>query len=150
MKINMLYDVETSLLKALPKVAKAVTEAELRRDITDHLEETKKQAERLEKMHVILGEKPTKFKSEAIEGLIDDTEWVIKRVKPQLSLDAALARSVQTVEHYEIALYLAAFAWAKELAKEDIATYLLESLNEEKEAEGKLDIVGKKLAGLVA
>ena len=51
------------------------------------------------------------------------------------ALDAALAASAQTVEHYEIARYGTLKTWAKELGMEDAAKLLDETLQEEIETD---------------
>jgi ferritin-like metal-binding protein YciE len=53
-------------------------------------------------------------------------------------LDAALAAAGQAVEHYEIARYGTLIAWAKQLGRNDCATLLETSLEEEKAADKKL------------
>ena len=49
-KVSVLYDVESVMIKSLPKLAKASADSELKKGFTNHLAETKNQAKRLEKI----------------------------------------------------------------------------------------------------
>ena len=53
-------------------------------------------------------------------------------------MDAALVAAAQAVEHYEIARYGTLIAWAKQLGRNDCASVLEQTLNEEKSADEKL------------
>jgi ferritin-like metal-binding protein YciE len=144
-KLCALYYVENAMVKSLPKLAKASTDADLKNGFTIHLDETKGQVERLEEIFSILEMKPKKLKCEAMDGLVADGEWIIKNVQPEEALDANLARAAQLVEHYEIAAYSAAISWAEELEEGEIASLLQETLGEEKSTDEKLDEVGSKI-----
>ncbi len=144
-KISALYDVETHLLKALPKMAKAATNPDLASAFADHLVETENHVARLEKIFAILDLQPKKLKSEAIRGVTLDGEWVIKNISPDSALDASLARAAQYVEHYEMAGYMGAISWAEDLDLGEVESLLKETLLEEKEADQKLDELGSIL-----
>ena len=137
-KLQVLADVENVLVKALPKMAKAATDEQLRAGFEEHLEQTKVHAQRLEKMFSLLEASPKKVKSEAIRGLVEDAEWVIKNVKGPEALDANLIAAAQYVEHYEIAGYGSAYEWAMEIEYSEVADLLQQTLLEEKEADEKL------------
>ncbi len=142
-KVSALYDVENNLIKALPKMAEAATDPDLIAGFEEHLEETKNQVGRLEEIFALLDADPEKIKVEAIRGLIADGEWVIKNVHGDEARDANLIRVAQYIEHYEIAGYRGAIAWAKTLGKDDVADLLEETLEEEVMADEKLDEAGE-------
>ncbi len=144
-KVNALYDIEKSLVKALPKMAKASKDPDLKRGFTDHLAETKTHVVRLEQVAKILGVKVKALKSEAIRALVKDGEWVIKTVKPAEARDANLARAAQYVEHYEMAGYIAALDWAHTLGESEVADLLQETLEEEEATDMKLQEAGAML-----
>ena len=144
-KINALYDIENQLVKALAKLAKTASDQNLKKGFRDHLAETRMHATRLEQAGKILGVKTKKLKVEAIRGLIKDGEWIIKNVKPMEACDANLARAAQYVEHYEMAGYMGAIAWASELGEAKVVSLLRQTLKEEQKADQKLDKVGTKL-----
>ncbi len=144
-KICVLYDVETYLVKSIPKMAKAATDTDLEDAFTDHLIETENHVARLEKIFAILDLKPKKLASEAIRGLVEDGKWVIDNITPGNARDANLARAAQYVEHYEMAGYMGAISWAEDLELGEVESLLKETLTEEKEADLKLDEIGSKI-----
>lgn len=138
-KLKALYDIESQLVKALPKMAKKATDSKLAESFKKHLAETKVHAQRLEKIFRMLGLKPQKTKVEAIRGLIKDGEWVMKNVNPDEARDANLIAAGQYVEHYEMAGYGSAREWAEMLGETDAAKLLSQTLEEEKAADEKLN-----------
>ncbi len=138
LKIMSLYDIETTITKALPKVIKAATDPELKESLITHLRETETHVERLEKIFEMLEMKPKKTKVEAIRGLVADTEWIIGEDPSADLLDALLIASARYVEHYEMAGYMTAIAWANLLDMEDAGELLEATLEEETNAESIL------------
>ena len=66
-----IYYAEKTLVKALPRMAKAAESDELREAFESHLEETEGQVERLEQVFELI-DKPARAKTcEAIKGLTD-------------------------------------------------------------------------------
>ncbi|MES2623387.1 MAG: DUF892 family protein [Patescibacteria group bacterium] len=149
-KINALYDIEQTLVKALPKMATAAKDKDLKEGFKAHLVETKNHVKRLEQASKILGVKPKALKSEAIRGLVKDGEWVIKNVKPTNAMNANLARAAEYVEHYEMAGYIAAIDWATTLEEMDVVDLLTATLQEEQAADDTLRTVGNELDKVIA
>ncbi len=143
-KLMALYDIETQIVKALPKMAKKAKNADLIKGFEIHLKETTGHVARLEKCFKLLDVKPKKLKSEAIRGLVDDATWVIKNVAAGPALDANLIAAAQYVEHYEIAGYGSALEWAKVLRQSVIEELLNQTLEEEKATDEKLSTLAKK------
>jgi ferritin-like metal-binding protein YciE len=138
-KIQALYDIEKQLEKALPKLAKAATNPDLKEGFMEHLEETKEHSVRLERIFKMLEEKPKKLKVEGIRGIVADGEWVAKEVDTTDPIhDAMLAAAARYAEHYEMAGYLSAIAEANSLGMTDAAVLLTATLNEEIAADEKL------------
>lgn len=138
-KLNALLDIETELTKALPKMADSATDPDLKAAFELHLHETASQRERLKAYLESMEEKPVHLKGDAIRGLIKDGEWVIKNVEKGPAQDANLIGAAQAVEHYEMALYGTALAWAKSMGHSDAESLLEQSLQEEKAADQKLN-----------
>ncbi len=130
-----IYFAEKEIVKALPKMAKAVASDELRDAFETHLEETKGQVKRLEKLFELIGEKAKGETCPAIEGLIEEGEELMKETKDKQVLSAGLLAGAQAVEHYEIARYGTLCAWARQLGHDDAAELLEETLAEEKNAD---------------
>ena len=137
-ELKDLYNVEKQLTKALPKMAKAATAEDLREGFTQHLEQTNGQIERLEQIFESLGERPTGKKCKAMEGLVEEGSEVIHGEFKGSVKDAALIAAAQRVEHYEIAAYGSARAFAELLGESEHVSLLSETLEEEKETDEKL------------
>jgi ferritin-like metal-binding protein YciE len=124
MELRDLYSAENQLVKALPKMAKAATSPELRKAIEEHLEVTRGQVERLEKIFKELEVKPKGKACKAMEGLIEEGKGLLKQDAEPMVLDAGLIGAAQRVEHYEIAGYGTARTYARMLGYEDAAEFL--------------------------
>jgi len=133
-----LYDAEHQLIERLPKLALAVTSPSLRTAIEDHLNETRAEVDRLERIFSILGSKPASEVCEAMRGLLEEAEGVLQATGDLLVKDAVLIGALQRVEHYEIAAYGTARAFAEQLDLDDVADLLQESLDEEAAADRRL------------
>lgn len=131
------YYAENAILKAGPKVAKAVKNAELKKAIDGHMDETKQQVTLLKDVFKAIGEKPEGEKCDAIEGLIKECDGVIEEAEG-VALDASVLGCLQAIEHYEIARYGTLREWAKELGHKDAADILGQILDMEKAANNKL------------
>jgi ferritin-like metal-binding protein YciE len=129
------YFAEKQIVKALPKMAKAVKSKELKQAMEHHLEETREQVKRLDKVFKLLDEKAQGTECPAIEGLIEEGEEFMKETKDKDVVSAGLLAGAQAVEHYEIARYGTLVAWAQLLGHEEIAELLEETLSEEKNAD---------------
>jgi ferritin-like metal-binding protein YciE len=136
-ELKVLYNAENQLVKALPKMAKAASSEELRQGFEEHLEQTKGHVQRLEKIFQTLGESPKGKKCKGMEGLVEEGTEVMEEFAGSL-MDAALIGAAQRVEHYEIAAYGTACAFAEELGETEQASLLNETLEEEKETDKKL------------
>lgn len=143
-ELNELYDAENQILKALPKMAKAVSRAELRRAFEDHYKETKTHLERLNRIFKALDEEPSKFKCDPITATIEQGETIIGlKSSDSAVLDAALITVAQKVEHYEIAAYGCARTHAALLGYEKISNLLAVTLDEEEKTDAKLTAIAK-------
>lgn len=148
-EIKDLYDAEKRLVRALPKMAKSASSAELRTAFEEHLEQTKTHVQRLEQVFDLMGA-PAKGKPCAgMKGLLEEGEEVMGEDATEELRDAALIGAAQRVEHYEMAAYGTARAMAEHLGNEDAVGLLQETLDEEKAADQKLtEISLQLLAGL--
>jgi ferritin-like metal-binding protein YciE len=126
------------LVKALPKLAKAVESDELRSAFENHLEETKNHVTRLETIFEELGENPSGKKCKGMEGLVKEGSEMIADDLEPAELDAGLISAAQRVEHYEIASYGCVATYARLLGDENAASLLDQTLEEEKAADRKL------------
>lgn len=132
------YDAEKQLTKALPKMAKNASSEELKEAFTEHLEQTKTHVERLEEVFEAFGEDAKGKTCQAMKGLIEEADEILKEEDASPMKDAAMIAAAQKVEHYEIASYGCLQTWAQILQNDQAADLLEETLNEEKEADEKL------------
>jgi len=138
-ELRDIYNAESQLVKALPKMAKAATSDDLRAGFEDHLEQTKQHIYRLEEIFTTLGEDPSGKKCKGMEGLIEEGgEMIDDEDLDGEVLDAGLISAAQRVEHYEIAAYGCVRTYANILGEEEAVSLLEETLNEEKETDQKL------------
>ena len=136
-----IYYAENQIIKALPKMIDQATNRDLGKGLQHHLEETRKQIERLDKVFAKLGQEPSGTKCPAIDGIIEEADETAGEVEDKSVLDAALVAAAQAVEHYEICRYGTLIAWAEQLGHDEVVRFLTTNLNEEKAANTKLNTV---------
>jgi ferritin-like metal-binding protein YciE len=133
-----LYSAEKQLVKALPKMAKNAESPDLQKAFEHHLDQTEQHVERIERIFSNLGSSPRGKKCVGMEGLIEEGGELLKEdVDPDV-LDAGLIAAAQKVEHYEMASYGTARAWAQKMGYDDAADLLQQTLDEESMANEKL------------
>ena len=141
--IDMLHDIyyaEKKILKALPKMCKALEKgSQLTAAFEKHYEETIGQVERLDQVFEIIGEKPKAKKCDAIEGISQEADDLMEEVEDKAVLEAGLLAGAQAVEHYEMARYGTLIEWAKVLGYNEAAKLLHETLQEEKKTDQLLN-----------
>jgi ferritin-like metal-binding protein YciE len=137
-ELKDLYSAENQIIKALPRMAKAATSPELRRAFERHLEETRRQVERLDQIGEELEMKMTGKKCKGMEGLIAEGKELLEEDLEADALDAGLIGAAQKVEHYEIAAYGTARTHAEMLGFRRVAKLLQQTLNEEGATDKKL------------
>ena len=137
-EVRDLYHAEKQLVRALPRLTKSTNSPDLRHALTSHLEETERQVERLEGVFEQLGERAQPKPCEGMSGILKEGFASIGDGFDGDVADAAIIAAAQRVEHYEIAAYGTAAAWAKALGLTEVETLLAETLGEEKAADKKL------------
>jgi ferritin-like metal-binding protein YciE len=137
-ELKDLYSAENQLLKALPRMVKAASAPELRAAFQEHLEVTRGQVARLERIFGGLEGSPKGKKCKAMEALIEEGKELLEEDAEADVLDAALICAAQKVEHYEIAGYGCSRTFATLLGYDAAAALLQETLDEEGEADKKL------------
>lgn len=145
-----LYSAEKQLVRALPKMAKNAQSPDLQRAFQEHLKQTERQAERIERIFTEMGGSPRGKKCVGMEGLIEEgNELLQEKAEPEV-LDAGLIAAAQKVEHYEISGYGTARAWAERLGYDKAARLLQETLDEESMANEKLNQIAESHVNMEA
>jgi len=151
-EVDDLLSAEEQIIEALPKMIEKATQPQLKKALNEHLQVTKNQKERIQKVKSILESKSNEEKSEpglleklfggtkckGTEGLIKEGEKLMGENMDSKVRDAAIIAAAQKIEHYEISGYGTARAYAMQLGFEDVEQLLTETLNEEYEADDNL------------
>lgn len=137
-EIKDLYYAEKQLVKALPKMAKLASNPKLKQAITSHHEETQIHVDRLEQIFQSLDIAARGIKCAAMDGLIEEANDTVGEIEDPEVRDAAIIASAQRVEHYEIAAYGSARAFARRLGLSDAVELLTATIDEEGAADKTL------------
>ena len=143
--LKAIYFAEKKILAALPKMAKAAQSDELRAAFEKHHAETERQVERLEQVFDLIGKKAQGKTCDAIVGIVEEGQEVMKEYKGSPALDAGLLAGAQAVEHYEISRYGTLKTWAGELALRDAVRLLDATLQEEKKTDATLTQIAESV-----
>jgi ferritin-like metal-binding protein YciE len=149
-QLQDIYYAEKQLVKALPKMAEKATDKQLKQGFLTHLDETKTHVQRLEQVFQMHGAEVKAVNCPAIDGIIKEADEVAGEVEDKSVLDAALINAAQAAEHYEIVRYGSLIAWAKQLGRNDCASVLQKTLDEEKATDKKLTTLAESKINLRA
>src|SRR5579862_2019277 len=144
-ELRDLYNAETQLVKALPKMAKASSNDQLRQAFEEHLRQTTEHVSRLEQIFEQLEEKPSGKKCLGMEGLVKEGSETMKEDFADEIKDAAIIGAAQRVEHYEMAGYGTVKAFAELLGENEHVSLLEQTLEEEKQADQKLSQLAEQI-----
>jgi ferritin-like metal-binding protein YciE len=137
-QLQDVYYAEKQLVKALPKMAEKATDKQLKQGFLAHLDETRTHVQRLEEVFRMHGAEVKAVDCPAIDGIIEEADDVAGEIADKAVLDAALINAAQAAEHYEITRYGSLIAWARQLGRNDCASILQQTLDEEKKTDAKL------------
>jgi ferritin-like metal-binding protein YciE len=144
-QLRDLYSAETQIIEALPKMISMASHSELRMAFEKHLEETKRQRDRLEQVFDNLGKSPKGEDCLAMKGLIKEAEHLMSKKADADVLDAGMISAAQRVEHYEIAGYGTVATYAEMLGRMDDHQILGGILQEEKKTDELLNRIAKQV-----
>lgn len=143
-QLQDIYWAENKLVKKLPKLQEAATSKQLKTALGNHLEQTKIHVKRLEKVFGMIGEEVNSQRCEGMAGILDEGEEIIDETDDGTAQrDVALIFAAQKTEHYEIATYGGLATLAKTMGINDAVDILVQTLNEEKEADALLTQIAK-------
>jgi ferritin-like metal-binding protein YciE len=126
-----IYYAEKKILAALPKMAKAAHNPDLKAAFEKHEGETEEQVARLEQVFAMIEAKAQGKKCPAIDGIVAEGQEIIKEYRKSPALDSGLLAAAQAVEHYEISRYGTLRTWAQELGLDEAVSLLQTTLGEE-------------------
>lgn len=138
-----LYDAEQRLTDALPLMAEAAHNPELKQAFNTHLQETRRHVQRLEDVFCAIDCDPERETCVAMKGLVSEGSDAVKASGDPDTIDAALIAAAQKVEHYEIASYGTVRTFAERLGLHSVAQALNETLQEEGETDKRLTAIAE-------
>ena len=145
-ELQDLFDAEKQLVKALPKMAKAASNEELRKAFQEHLEVTKGQVARLEQVFDSMDMRARSKPCHGMKGMVEEAQEMIQEERDEeMVLDAGLIGCARKVEHYEMAGYESARMLAMQLGMKDAAQMLQETMREEMDADKLLAQLSKQM-----
>ena len=138
-ELEDLLGAEQQLAAALPKMADAASDSDLKQALRDHRERTlEHHIPRLNRCFEHLGRAPTRRTCKGMEGIIKEGEEMARAGGDAATRDAAIIGAAQRAEHYEMAGYGTARAHANELGLDDVAELLQDTLDNEGKTNEKL------------
>jgi len=149
-ELKDLYSAEKQIIQALPKMKKAAKNRQLASAFSQHLEQTKRQAKRLEDILGSHDESTRGPKCAGMEGVLKEGDEMINEDAGDEVRDAGLVAAAQRVEHYEMAGYGCARTYAQLLGDKKGARLLEMTLKEEDAADKKLTKLAKSVINLRA
>lgn len=145
-----IYDAEHQIIEALPKMKKAAKSSDLKQSFQEHLDMTREHVSRLEQVFELMEQKPKRKACKAMKGLIKEGEDMIEEDADRDVKDAGLIAAAQRVEHYEIAAYGTAMAYAKQIGMDQAIKLLSQTLEEEKQTDVKLSQLAESTINIKA
>ena len=149
-ELQDIYNAEGQILKALPKMAKAATNPELKAAFEEHRVQTEGQVHRLEQVFKLLGQPVKGKKCEGMAGLIEEGKKTMEEDAEPAVMDAALIGTAQKVEHYEIASYGCVCTYAEMLGYDEAHELLGLNLDEEESTDQRLTTLAETVINLEA
>lgn len=144
-ELRDILSAEKQLVKALPKMIKKASCEKLTAALEEHLSETEKQVERVEKSFEDTGKSARAKTCEAMKGLITEAEGMLREDAEPAVRDALIIACSQKIEHYEIATYGTLCTWAESLGYDTALKLLKQNIDEEETADKKLSEVAKAI-----
>lgn len=149
-ELKDLYSAENQILEALPKMSRKASDANLVAALNGHVEQTRAHRDRIVAIFGYLDFEPGGHKCKGIEGLLKEASELLQEVTDDHVRDAAIISACQRVEHYEIAGYGVARAFAKKLGRDDDVKALTKTIEDEGAADRKLTDLAEHHINFVA
>ena len=145
-ELQDLYSAENQIIEALPDMIEEASSPDLKNALQHHLEETRGQVRRLDQIFSQLPNVKKDGKTcKGMKGILKDGQDLLDTDAEPEVLDAGMIAGAQRVEHYEIAGYGTVRTYAQLLGRNDWAQLLEQTLNEEKQADQKLNMLASRI-----
>lgn len=149
-EIQDLVSAEDQILEAMPAMIEKASDKKLKNSLQQHFKITQQQRKRLDQVQKLMvgnaenseensGLLKRLFKGKhhckGMSGIIEEGKKIMAEDINSDVMDAAIIGASQKIEHYEICGYGTARAYAEELGMREVERLLLQTLNEEKDAD---------------
>lgn len=142
-ELKDIYSAEKQAVRAYPRISKAVESEELKQAMQRHLEQTRQQIERLDRVFEILEKRSGGKTCEGMKGLLEEAQEAVEEIEDGPVRDAAIIGALQRMEHYEIAAYGTVATFAEMMGQPEIQKLLAQTLQEEKQTDEVLTEVAR-------
>ena len=141
-ELSDLYDAESQLIKALPKLANASASDSLRVALKSIWRRRRNTRRESRQIFADLDMPAKRERCKGMRGIISEGNDFLKRKLTADVQDAGIIAAAQRAEHYEIASYGCARTYAELLQNRQAVDLLEQTLQEEKDADERSDRVG--------
>jgi len=150
-QLKDIHYAENELIKGLEELKNASSTEELEDAFEEHIKQTQRHIQRLEKVFRMIGKEPESETCEAMDGLLRECRDIINETEEgSLTRDAALIIAAQKVEHYEIATYGGLVALARTMNLDRAADLLDKTLGEEADTDSILTDIAENYVNVEA
>ncbi len=134
-QVQDLYSAEEQFAAAQPAMVAAAADPDLAAALEGHLDVTREQIARLERVAAEFCVRPQGHRCAAAKGLVEEGHEIVTVEADPMVRDAALIAAAQRIEHYEIAGYGTLKALARRIGNDTAVRLLEETLAEERGAD---------------
>lgn len=138
-----IYYAEKASKKTIGSMAEKATNADLKKQLSDHASHSETHLQRLDKVFELMGEKAEGVQCEAMDGILKECEHLMSEVADAETRDAAIVFCAQAIDHYEITRYGSLATFAERLGQQEASDLLGETLGEEEEADKRLSVLAE-------
>jgi len=150
-QLKDIHYAENELIKGLEELKNASSTEELEDAFEEHIKQTQRHVQRLEKVFRMIGKEPESETCEAMDGLLRECRDIISETEEgSLTRDAALIIAAQKIEHYEIATYGGLVALARTMNLDRAADLLDKTLGEEADTDTILTDIAENYVNVEA
>jgi ferritin-like metal-binding protein YciE len=141
--LQTLWSAEKQLTEAMPLMIEKATNLGLQKNLAMHLAETDQHKVAIEAICKQLGYDHQGEENADLKALLEEGQRSMSAAAVGEALDAAIIKAAIAIEHYEIGAYEEAGNTAESLGYEGVAQRLRMTLEEERQADAKLNFLDK-------
>ena len=144
-EIQVMWSAEAMLVEVMPEMIERAKNEGLINSLALHLAETMQHKTIMEFIAKQFQIEPDGDYNAGMEGILREGKLVMTKDATDEAMDAVLIAGAQKIEHYEISGYGTAACYAEMLGYSEVAAKLRTILEEEQQADTKLNALAKSL-----